>query len=233
VELPVRAGFKALVEHMGREGFATRFGADCAYLGFDDVALVVTRSQYEPRPGGRLFMANLSVALRIYAGRQALFQDTVSALGASRDEAAINALLNVWRPGTLPPILPLLGAAMPPEVTVIGTDDPLYCAPWVAYCGPCLVLSGQQDTFLAAVRSRPPFLALRKELAALPHRTAMHWLTLSRSRDPQTGSDETTCLVDGRLHTAAGELLSKWQWPAVSCQQQFRQFVVLLPEESA
>ena len=229
----LQAGLAAVVEHQRREGFDARLGPDCAYLGIGQAALVIPWSQLQSRPAGTLHSAVLQVALRIKDEGPLLFHDVITHLAASREEAVMRALLQVWLHGDLPPILPLIGGPKLDDVEVFGKDSEFYCPPWIIYSGPYQMSGRQGEKFVEALRKSPPLFRVREMLAHDLKPGRMHWMKLFRCRDEETGSDQADCLVDGELSKAGAQRLMEWEWPAVGGRHLFRQFLVLLPEQQA
>lgn len=226
----IKLGLEAVVEHLRQDGFDARLGDDCAYLGVGDAALVILWSQIQSAASGLLHSAAFQVALRLRVDRPPLFEDVVTHIGQTREQAITYALLQVWMHGDLPPILPLLGGPMPPDVTVITPGDELYCPPWVIYSGPYQVSGQDRDGISQAVIERPPLLAIRDILATEVEPTALHWLKLFRSREDDD-SDHVDCLLDGMSLPAGHRALAEWDWPPLAGRNSFRQFFVLLPED--
>ncbi|HEY9616868.1 MAG TPA: DUF6348 family protein, partial [Microcoleaceae cyanobacterium] len=231
MDASLEAGLRAVVGHLRLDGFNARIGEDCAYLGIGEIALVITWSQFQPSPSGSAYSAALEVALRV--GKDALlFQDVVANPGMSKEEAVSNALLNVWLHGDLPPILPLIGGPLLPNVQVLRKGDTLYCSPWVIYSGPCQYGGSQCEDFMRFIQEQPPLLTIRELLAREVDPKQFHWIKLFRSRSIH-GFDEADFLLDGEPFELGASALMNWDWLGMYKRYSFRQFMVLLPEDFA
>jgi hypothetical protein len=228
VDPTLKAGLEAVIEHLRRDGLDARLGGDCAYLGLGDAAVVIPWSQIESTPDGSLHSAALGVALRPGEDQPPLFHDIISAFGASPEEAVVQTML-LWRHAELPPILPLIGGPMLPEVQRLAKDSEIYCPPWILYSGPYSFMESEEQTFAAHLQARPPLLMVRELLRREVDHNRLHWLKLYRFRSEDR--DEADCFLDGVQFERGVSRLMEWPWPRVDGPHFFRQFLVLLPEE--
>jgi uncharacterized protein DUF6348 len=233
VEPAIQVGLKAVVQDLRNEGLDARFASGSVYLGIGQTALVIPWSQLQTDAGGHLHGAALRVALRLRDNRPLMFDDVVTHLGASPEDAVIGALRDVWLHGVLPPILPLIGGPQWPDVDTFRRGDEFYCPPWVIYAGPYQFSGPRGEAFVEGVRERPPLFVVRELLERHVDREHLHWLKLYRSRDEDNGADEADCFLDGQKFEAGKRALLKWKWPSISGRHTFRQFLVLLPEDRA
>lgn len=231
VDAALKAGLQAVVEHLHQQGLGARMGAECAYLGVGQAALLIPWCQFQSAPSGDLHSANIQVALRLGEGRPLLFEDMVAQVGRSREEAATSALLQVWLHGDLPPILALIGGPRLPELEVFDRGNELSCPPWIIYAGPHQLSGPHREQFAQTLVERPPLLMLRELLGRHVDPTRPHWLKLFRCRDEESGLDQADCLLDFRQLEHGRRLLGEWPWPSVNGRHLFRQFLVLLPQE--
>jgi hypothetical protein len=230
VDTALKTGLQAVIEHLRRDGLDARMGSDGAYIGVGEAAIVIPLSQIEPRPAARQYSVTLGVALRLGDDQPPLFHDVVTHLGASPEEAVVQAML-VWRHGVLSPILPLIGGPIVPEVNLFGSDHELYCPPWTIYSGPYQIGGAQQDRLAERLQACPPLSILREHLRKEVDWGRMHWLKLFRCQGEESQFDDAGCLLDGAPFSSGVSRLMEWEWPLVEGLHFFRQFLVLLPEE--
>jgi hypothetical protein len=228
MDLRLTAGFNAVVEHRRHEGFDARLGEDCAYLGLRQVSVVAKVMQLSGR--GSLNAAVLWVGLRVRDDVPAMFFDVVDNFGASPDEAVVAAMLS-WLHGVLPPILPLIGGAMPPNVEIFGRDSTINIPGWIIHAGPYQTSGTESASLGRALVASPPLLHLRELLLRKLDLGKLHWLKFYRCKDPVSGFDQADCFLDSSQMQEGVELLRTWAWPPLASRHLFRRFFVLLPDQ--
>jgi Family of unknown function (DUF6348) len=221
-------GFRAIVEHRRHEGFNALLGDDCAYLGLGQAAVVAKVMQLSGK--GSLHAAVLWIGLRLRDNGPAMLVDVVDNYGSSQDQAVVAAMLS-WLHGVLPPILPLIGGAMPQKVEVFGRDGAVNIPDWIVYAGPYQASGTESKSLGRALAAAPPLLHLRELLRRKLALGQLHWLKIYRCKNPVTDFDQADCFLDSLQDEEGVDLLLRWAWPSLASRHLFRRFFVLVPEK--